>query len=222
MIKAFIFDFDGTLAKVTLDKQQAKESIIKIAGKYIDPDLAQRLEQLYVAETVYALEKHCGASAEVFRREAFQALADLEIAGSEGKHVFLYTKRVLAELRRRGMKLGILSRSCHAALTLAFPDVADYVDAVVTRDDARYVKPHPAHIARVLSLLDVHPSEAVYAGDQASDIETGKMANVITIGVLTGSETKETLEAAKAAYVIADIRRILKLPLFFLTPKPLP
>ena len=206
MLTAIIFDFDGTLAKLTLDKRQAKDKIVGIAQKYINPDLARRLEQVYVVETVYALEKHCGTSAEKFRQEAFQALSELELAGSKGKEVFPYTKGVLTELRHRGMRLGILSRSCRAALKLAFPDVDGYVDAVVTRDEARYVKPHPAHMEHVLSLLDVRPCEAVYVGDQASDMQTGKAASMRTVGVLTGSETRENLEAAKADCVIADIR----------------
>lgn len=211
MISAIIFDFDGTLAKLTLDKRQAKDNIIRIAQKYIEADLARQLEHVYVVETVYAIEKHCGPSAERFRQEAFRALSELELAGSKGKGVFPYTKGVLRELRHRGMKLGILSRSCRAALRLAFPDVDDYVDAVVTRDEARYVKPHPAHTEHVLALLDVCASDAVYVGDQASDIQTGKVTDMRTIGVLTGSETRENLEAAKADYVIADIREICAL-----------
>ncbi len=127
MISAIIFDFDGTLAKLTLDKRQAKDNIIKIAQKYIDPDMAGQMEQVYVAETVYAIEKHCGTSAERFRQEAFQALSELELTGAKGKGVFPYTRKVLTELRHRGMKLGILSRSCRAALRLAFPDVDDYM-----------------------------------------------------------------------------------------------
>ncbi|MGD0489290.1 MAG: HAD-IA family hydrolase [Syntrophorhabdales bacterium] len=211
MISAIIFDFDGTLAKLTLDKQQAKDNIIKIAQKYIDPNVARQMEQVYVVETVYAIEKHCGSSAERFRQEAFQALSELELAGSKGKGVFPYTRGVLTELRHRGMKLGILSRSCRAALRLTFPDVDDYVDAVVTRDGERYVKPHPAHMKHVLALLDVCASDAAYVGDEASDIQTGKVTDMRTIGVLTGSETRENLDAAKADYVIADVREICAL-----------
>jgi phosphoglycolate phosphatase len=211
MISTIIFDFDGTLAKLTLDRRKAKDNIIKIAQQYIEPNMARQMEQVYVVETIYAIEKHCGTPAERFRQEAFQALSELECAGSKGKGVFPYTKGVLTELRHQGMKLGILSRSCQAALRLAFPDVDDYVDAVVTRDEERYVKPHPAHMKHVLALLDVCASDAAYVGDQATDIQTGKVADMRTIGVLTGSETRENLDAAKADYVIADIREICAL-----------
>ena len=208
MISAIIFDFDGTLAKLTLDKKRAKEEIIEIAQKYIEPDLARRLEQVYVVETVYAIEKHCGPSAERFRKEAFQALSELEVTGSKGKDVFPYTREVLTKLRHRGLKLAILSRSCKAALRIAFPDVDEYVDAVSTRDDTRYTKPHPSHMRGVLAQLGVDPSEAVYVGDQRSDIDTGRTAGVGTIAVLTGGETRRDLEAAKPDHVMTDIREL--------------
>jgi phosphoglycolate phosphatase-like HAD superfamily hydrolase len=48
-------------------------------------------------------------------------------------------------------------------------------------------------------------------GDEASDIQTGKVTDMRTIGVLTGSETRENLDAAKADYVIADVREICAL-----------
>ena len=208
MITTIIFDFDGTLAKLTLDKRQAKDKILKIAGKYVDPDAANRLEQYYVVETIYAIEEHCGASAEAFRQEAFHALSELEVAGSKGKDVFPFTREVLGKLRQSGLKLAILSRSCRAALKLAFPDVDQYMDTVSTRDDTRYAKPHPSHMRGVLALLGVDPSEAIYVGDQRSDIATGKTANMRTIAVLTGGETKADLEAAKPDHVVTDIREI--------------
>jgi phosphoglycolate phosphatase len=208
MIRAIIFDFDGTLAKLTLDKRLAKENILRIASKYIDPDAAKRLERHYVVETIYAIEEHCGASAENFRQEAFHALSELELAGSKGKDVFPFTREVLRGLRQSGMKLGILSRSCRPALKLVFPDVDQYVDVVSTRDDTRYAKPHPSHMRGVLSLLKVDPSEAVYVGDQRSDIETGKTANVRTIAVLTGGETRGELEAARPDHIVSDIREL--------------
>lgn len=207
MIRAVIFDFDGTLAKLTLDKRQAKQTILKIAGKYIDPDAAKRLVRFYVVETIYAIEEHCGASAENFRQEAFHALSELELTGSKGKDVFPFTREVLGKLRRSSMKLGILSRSCRAALTHAYPDVDQYVDTVSTRDDTRYAKPHPSHMRGVLLMLGVDPSEAVYVGDQLSDMETGKTSQVRTIGVASGGETKQNLEA-EADHVLADIREI--------------
>ncbi len=212
MIRAIIFDFDGTLAKLTLDKRRAKDRIQEIAGKYMDPDVARRLEQHYVVETIYAIEEHCGARAECFREDAFQALSELELEGAKGKDVFPFTRDVLRALHARHLKLAILSRSCRAALRLAFPDADEYVDAVSTRDDTRYAKPHPSHMKGVLSLLGVDPSEAMYVGDQRSDIATGKAGNMRTVAVLTGGETKVDLETAKPDHIVADIRELHNLP----------
>lgn len=211
MVKAVIFDFDGTLAKLTLDKRRAKDDIIAIAEKYIGSTAAKESERYYVVETIYAIEEKCGEAAEIFRREAFQRLTELEMEGSRGKDVFPFTRSVLMSLRGRGLKLAILSRSSRVALRLAFGDVEQYVDAVSTRDNIRYVKPHPSHMQRVLTDLAIDPSEAVYVGDQCSDITTGKTANMKTIAVLTGGETKADLEAASPDHVVTDVREIIAL-----------
>jgi phosphoglycolate phosphatase len=211
MIKAIIFDFDGTLAKLTLDKRRAKDDIIAIAEKYIGAAAAKGCERYYVVETIYAIEEKCGENAGKFRREAFQRLTELEVEGSHGKDVFPFTRSVLTSLRRGGMKVAILSRSSRVALRLAFGDAEQYVDAVSTREDIRYVKPHPSHMQRVLTDLAIDPSEAVYVGDQCSDITTGKTAKMKTIAVLTGGETKADLEAASPDYIVTDVRDIISL-----------
>jgi putative hydrolase of the HAD superfamily len=79
--------------------------------------------------------------------------------------------RVLAELRRRGVKTGIVSNTPWGSPAAAWRaeldrhGLLDKVDAVVFCVDVGWRKPHPAPFHRALECLSVAASEAVFVGD---------------------------------------------------------
>jgi putative hydrolase of the HAD superfamily len=79
--------------------------------------------------------------------------------------------RVLAELRRRGMKTCIVSNTPWGSPAIAWRaeldrhGLLDKVDAVVFCVDVGWRKPHPAPFHRALKDLSVAASEAVFVGD---------------------------------------------------------
>ena len=100
---------------------------------------------------IYAVEAMADDGA-AFAGEAFAALRAMEVEAAGGRDVYPYTREVLSALRREGMRIGVSSRNCTAALMTVFPDAGKYVDAVVTRDNVRDVKPKPAHVEAALRL----------------------------------------------------------------------
>ena len=56
MIKAVIFDFDGTLAPLSLNFDHMRVEIEAIAGRYVNPDEIERLRPLYTLELIYTIE----------------------------------------------------------------------------------------------------------------------------------------------------------------------
>jgi hypothetical protein len=55
------------------------------------------------------------------------------------------TLLLLTTLKKRGNAIGIITRNCHAALMNVFPQIEDYCDVLLSRDQAIHVKPHPDH-----------------------------------------------------------------------------
>jgi phosphoglycolate phosphatase len=139
---------------------------------------------------------------------SFAKLRDLEIESARGKEVFPYTRGVLASLRRKGIKVGVMTRNCNGALRCVFPDIEEYADAVVTREDVPEVKPNPGHAAAVLARLDADPGSTVLVGDHPTDIATGKAMHTLTIGVLTGRTGRSDFEKAGADRILDDIREV--------------
>jgi len=77
---------------------------------------------------------------------------------------------VLAKLRARGVKLGIITNSSvelgrRAAAACMVP-----FDAVVTSEEAGFYKPHPTAYLAVLRALGVSPGEALFVAGSSADV----------------------------------------------------
>ena len=208
MIKGVIFDFDGTLTELTLDFGHLRTEIEKVARRYVGDDDIKSQEGQYVIEMIYGVEGRLVEQVDAFRREAFVRLRELEMEASRGKDVYSYTRDVLRRLREKGIKIGVITRSHVDVLKLVFPDIASYVETIVTRDEVREVKPHPNHGSEVLRLLGITPEEAILVGDHPTDVLAGRSVGMKTAGVLSGRTTREGFEEVGATYVLQDIREI--------------
>lgn len=206
-IRAIIFDFDGTLTEMTLDITGTIDEVKKVALKYSDEDAIASVNETLVSETIYAIEAICNDPA-AFRKEALAKLNEAELTVPAGKGPFPYTREALATLRKKGFKLGILTRSCVEALNVVFPDAREYVDAIATREWVQFVKPHPGHMEKALEMLGVTAEESIYVGDQMVDVNTGRMFNMRTVAVLCGKATLAELESVGATHIIANVSEL--------------
>jgi phosphoglycolate phosphatase len=208
MIRGVIFDFDGTLTELTLNFDYLKTEIVNIARKYVTEEEIKAFEGYFIIEMIYEIEKKLGKGNTNFRHEAFERMRVLELEAAEGKDVYPYTRGVLQHLRGKGIKVGIITRSCLDVLKKVFPDMDTYVDGIVTREDIQYVKPDPSHVVETLRVLNILSEEALMVGDHPIDIMAGKALVMQTVGVLTGRTKKEDFQKAEATHILQDIRGI--------------
>jgi phosphoglycolate phosphatase-like HAD superfamily hydrolase len=82
---------------------------------------------------------------------------------------------------------------------------------VLGPEDAGRHKPAPDILLLALRRLDVQPAEALYVGDMAVDIQTGRAAGVRTWVVATGSDTPENLDRATPDRRLGTLLEILDL-----------
>lgn len=209
MIKGVVFDFDGTLTELRLDFERMRHEILKTLSRYVPVDRLNGKKSLYIIEMIHALAEGCDPeTARAIVDDGFHRLVELECEAAKGKDVFPFTRDILGWLKERDIRIAITTRNCMEALELAFEDLSDYVEVVVTRDHTKLLKPHPGQIEKALERLRVAPEEALMVGDHPTDIMAGKAFAVKTVGVLTGATKKEDLEQAGADYVAADIRSL--------------
>ena len=208
-MKAIIFDFDGTLTELTLDFGFLKEEIIKVALQYAPVDIVRSSEDHFIIEMIYRIAKLMETQGPEFQKEAFNRLTSLELEASKGKDVYSYTRTVLAGLKKKNIKAGIITRTSRKVLRQVFPDMNGYVHTAVTREDIRELKPNPAHVIEALRFLGTLSDETMVVGDHPTDIQAGSALNMKTAGVLTGRTGEKAFQEAHATFIFDDIRGIM-------------
>ena len=160
----WIFDLDGTLTIKTQDFHQLRRQLGMPEGAPVLEWIVTRPEE-----------------------EAARLLA--EVAAWEGMHAARArpapgAKGLLAQLQRRGCRLGILTRNRRdlALTTLAGCALVEYFDAddVLGRDEAE-AKPSPEGLLRLLHRWRAAPEDAVMVGDYLHDMAAGRAARVATV-----------------------------------------
>lgn len=209
--KGIIFDFDGTLTELTLDFGLLRAEIETIARRYVAEEVILSLKNYYILEMIDEVATSLDERNAPFKHEAFARLRDLEVEASKEKDVYPYTRDVLQHLKDRGISIGIITRSCIDVLRTVFPDIGNYTDSIVTREDTKYVKPNPLHVIEVLRSFQLEPHDVVMVGDHPTDIIAGNALGMRTIGVLAGRTARDGFEEVQATYVFDDIRDILTL-----------
>lgn len=209
--RAVIFDFDGTLTPLTLDFSLLRARVEGIAREYVSQDIIDRQKDQYILEMIHAIEDEIDRSTDSFRDRAFRELDRLEIGACRNKELYPYTRNVLSFLGEHGVRAGIITRSSATVIRTIFPDLDQYIDVMVTRDDTRYVKPDPHQLRMAVEALRVKPGDAVIVGDHPTDIAAGKALGATTAGVLSGRCSRTDFVDAGADHVFDDIRGVVGL-----------
>jgi len=163
-----------------------------------------------IDEVYHILWEKNPSGAEAFYRESHHILHEVEMKAAEKGRLIPGTEATLEGLRKKGIKVGIITRNCEDAVRKVFPRINDFCDIFVSRNSVKKVKPHPDHLAHVMKSLKVPGEEAVMVGDHLIDVQAGKRAGMKTVGVLTGRIMKEEFEEVGADYILRDVTEIPK------------
>ncbi|MFB3887137.1 MAG: HAD family hydrolase [Thermodesulfobacteriota bacterium] len=212
-IKAAVFDFDGTLAVLNIDFDAMREKVFELIRQFgVREDAVKEGYLLEIIDEVHQmLWEKSRLTAEEFYQKSHQILHQVEMkAAGEGK-LLPGTEGVLKRLREKGIKVGIITRNCEEAVRKVFPEIDRFCDVFISRNLVKKVKPHPDHLFAAIRALSVSGGEAVMIGDHTIDIQAGKRAGMMSIGVLTGRTKKEEFERAGADRVLKEASEIYKL-----------
>jgi phosphoglycolate phosphatase len=208
---ALIFDFDGTLSRLTIDFALLRRKITALAEPFLgeapEPSPLPVLEWLdELAAEIREFDLDLSREFHTRGRLVIQAT---ELDAAREARLFPFTRPLLAELRQAGIKTGILTRNSTAAVKTVFPDVAGCCDAFMAREDATRVKPDPAHTLALLDRLDVAPERTLLVGDHPLDIRTARNAGLLAAGVASGHASREDLAGAAPDFLAADCVELL-------------
>lgn len=215
MIKACIFDLDGTLADTLESIACAGNRALEVVGyeplpkdnyKYYAGDGAKTLVERVLFDA---------GDKELFKLdEAFEIYSNFFKADCTYKvTVFDGIYDVIQKLKAKGIKVTVLSNKPHErtldVIKKLFGD--DVFDVVWGQKDSIPKKPDPTSALMTAKTLGVEPKECLYIGDTDVDMQTGNSAGMVTVGVLWGFRDREELEKHGAHYIIGHPSEIYDL-----------
>ena len=163
--------------------------------------------------------------AEAFAAHPDVAAADSLVAGIErifcaggAQHSVLIAgaRATLAELKRRGLRLGLATNDSAGGLeaSLAEHDVLDLFEFAVGCDSGFGSKPDPRMVLGFCQALGLEAGEVAVVGDAVHDLAMGRAGGVgLTVGVLSGTSEREDLEDY-ADLILPSINDLLVQPQF--------
>jgi len=209
--EAVIFDYDGTLVHLNIDFSAMRQEVERVMTDYgIKPDAHKGLFILeMIDEARELISKRNPSEATSFYQEALELVTDHEVRAAKRGRVFSGAIDMLKLLRKRGIKVGIITRNCSKAVKILFPNIEGLCHVFIPRDLVNRVKPHPDHLALTLKKMAVNsPAHCLMVGDHIIDIEGGRHLGMKTAGVLTGKATHQDFMEAGADFILDDVTKI--------------
>jgi phosphoglycolate phosphatase len=215
MIRAVIFDLDGTLKEFNLDIKACRTKIINLLTQQGFPrslfsiketafDMLVKVKKYLTAK---GLEKQKFAK---IKDMVFSVVEDFELEAARTAKMFAGIQETLKALRDMKLKIALCTISSEKTTSYILKcfHLEQFFDAVITRESVFEVKPHPTHLEAALDALKVRSQEAVLVGDSVKDIECAIQLNVLAVGVTTGLSSIEELTCSGAHYVASSANDI--------------
>ena len=211
MIKAAIFDVDGTLVDsvdqharswqdtfgefghtVTFDavRQQIGKGGDELMPVFLSPDEIDRIGEKVEARRGEILKERYMAS--------IKAFPDV--------------RALFERLKRDGVEIVLASSAKEAELETykSMASIGDLLTAQTSSDDVGKSKPHPDIFQVALRKVEgIAPDDIIVIGDTPYDAEAAGKAGLRTLGVLCGGWSEDDLRRAGCVAVFADPRDLL-------------
>jgi phosphoglycolate phosphatase len=209
--RAFVFDFDGTLAILNLDFGEMRRRVYQIIESY--GAIPSQFDHLYILEMIEAVvaqfEPGDADRAARLYREVHAVILALESESARHSGMLPGAIETLQALRRQGFKVGVVTRNCAAAVRSICASIDQLCDVFLPREAVRFAKPHPEHLQRALEHLHVPAHEAVMVGDGPIDVNAGKAMGLMTVAVLTGGRGREELLVSQPDLILDSVADLM-------------
>lgn len=177
MIKAILFDLDGTLINTNeliiesfqhafrehLNKEISREEVVMTFGEPLRGAMI-KYDEKNVDQMVSIFRKYNEKNHDILAKEYDGVLEGIKLLKEYGIKIALVTSK-RRPMTERGLKL---------------VKIFKHMDVIVTPEDTEKHKPYGEPALKACELLNVEPSETIMVGDSHNDILCGKDAGCYT------------------------------------------
>ena len=194
-MKLIIYDLDGTLVDTLQDIAQAANHMLAQLG--LPPKPTEEIRR-YIGSGLHELVCRClqtddhqriDQGARLYRAFYTQHLLDFS-------RLYPYAQTVLDYFRARHQAVITNKPNPYSRQILEALGVASYFFKLIAGDEEFPKKPDPTAVQALMRAAGAKPSETVFVGDSLIDIETGRQAGILTVGIEHGFAENDELSSA--------------------------
>ena len=190
-ISAMLFDWDGTVVdSAELGLTAFRESFALLGIEFHQPTY----EKTY-SPNWYSMYEAMGIP-----KEKWEQADDLWMKhyGEQTAQLVEGAEDTLRQLQHRGYRMGIVSSGseCRLSRELKQHGLSELFEVVICNEQMLNKKPHPEGLKTALAILNSSNEQSCYVGDTPEDIEMGKRAQLLTVGVRSTYPTSWRLRDA--------------------------
>lgn len=213
MIKAVLFDLDGTIADTLMDLADSANHVLQQNGY---PTHNTECYKVFVGNGIAKL---------IERVLPEQDRTQQNVLNLKTQFVEYYTKhycdktkpykgvpQMLDALKQRGIKIAVVTNKAQPMAQAVVDRLygKNFCSVYGQREDMP-TKPNPALTILAMSDLSVEPSQCLFVGDSNVDIYNAINSGAYPVGVLWGFRSEEELKAAGAKAILSRPEQLLEL-----------
>jgi N-acetyl-D-muramate 6-phosphate phosphatase len=213
MIRAVLFDFDGTIADTAPDLAGTANDMRIARGLGPLPMEALRPMVSAGARGMIGVAFGVDKDAQDFDTLKTEFLDRYEHRMTQASVLFSGVGDLLVELGQRSIPWGVVTNKAQRFAKPLVPAMGLRPDVLICGDTTAHAKPHPEPLLEAARRLGVPPSACAYVGDDLRDVQAARAAGMRSViaayGYLGDSGSPDAWGADAMAQSVPDILGIL-------------
>jgi HAD superfamily hydrolase (TIGR01549 family) len=203
-ITTILFDWDGTLVDSAQLGLTAFERSFAALGVVFDHEIYRTAysPNWYTVYEALGLPKERWQQADELWNQHYGEQTVQPVAGAQ---------ETIKALKLKGYRLGVVSSGteCRVAREVNELGLESFFKVMVCNEQMENKKPHPEGLETAMRLLGCSSAEACYVGDSPEDIEMGKRAGLLTVGIRSAYPTSWKLESLTPDIFLSSLTELL-------------
>lgn len=210
MIKAVLFDLDGTLLNTLEDITRCVNETLR-AFSY--PELTQTQVRAYVGDGAKKLIERALPQGADNLAECCDYFCDRFTGANEDTKLYAGEAEVLQRLLSRGVKLAVVTNKPQAAAEAVLKKYLPQIEfSFIGGDSGAFPrKPDPSLAYYAALTMRVGLSECAFVGDGEADVLTARNCGIPCVACLWGYRSREQLQRAGATLFASDYKELEKI-----------